>query len=245
MDATVRDVTLMTGAFRLDTAEGRRACWTFAQHSKDGLALHGSVEVSLRIDCDAGRSDFRQAILAGGGTTNLRDLLSARSATKLPYHFYDLHGHATYRTAGEWRIAVTGYGGNDVLDADLSEVDDDSRSDCRRGEPVLPMGNPSPASRSGRQSLEDLEPTASCSCSAHRVRRSPRTWTWAWGPRVSTTLSSTGAWERTSPCTPRHTSSRQVTSFRRIAWGQKMGRRRRASSEPPATAGKRIRAVRR
>jgi hypothetical protein len=44
----------------------------------------------------------------------------------IPYHFYDLHGHAAYRLPGEWRIAVTGYGGNDVLDADLAEVDDDS-----------------------------------------------------------------------------------------------------------------------
>jgi hypothetical protein len=128
MDATVRDVTLMTGAFPARYG-GRLSSVLDVRSALEGRpGLHGSVEVSLlgsTATLAAPISDKGSWLVAARRT--YADLVvGAFSDEVLPYHFYDLHGHATYRLPGEWRIAVTGYGGNDVLDADLSEVDDDS-----------------------------------------------------------------------------------------------------------------------
>lgn len=128
MDATVRDVTLMTGAFPARYG-GRLSSVLDVRSAAEGRpGLHGSAELSLlgsTAMLSAPISD-RGSWLVAARRTYADLVVGAFSDEVLPYHFYDLHGHAAYRLPGDWWIALTGYGGNDVLDADLSEVDDDS-----------------------------------------------------------------------------------------------------------------------
>jgi hypothetical protein len=62
----------------------------------------------------AGRRTYADAVTAAF-TDNL-----------FPYHFRDFHGQATYALPRNVRLAVTGYIGRDVLDANMAEIESDS-----------------------------------------------------------------------------------------------------------------------
>jgi hypothetical protein len=128
MDATVRDVTLMTGAFparhggRLSSVLDVRS----AVEARPGV--HGSAEVSL-----LGATGALAGALPGSGSwlvaarRTYADKVAETFANEiLPYHFRDLHAHVTVPLPGSLRLAMTAYGGDDVLDANLAEVEDDS-----------------------------------------------------------------------------------------------------------------------
>jgi hypothetical protein len=144
MDATVRDVTLMTGAFparyggRLSSVLDVRS----AVEARPGL--HGSAEVSL-----LGTTGTLAGSLPGGGSwlmagrrTYADKVAEVFADEILPYHFRDLHGHVTLPLPGQFRLAMTAYGGDDVLDANLAEVEDDSSgASAGEGTFLLRWGN--------------------------------------------------------------------------------------------------------
>jgi len=235
MDATVRDVTLMTGAFPARYG-GRLSSVLDVRSAAEGRpGLHGSAELSLlgsTAMLSAPISD-RGSWLVAARRTYADLVVGAFSDEVLPYHFYDLHGHAAYRLPGDWWIALTGYGGNDVLDADLSEVDDDSvAATAAEGNLFFRWGNSVVGATLSKTITGGPGADSVVSCNVPPDRRSRRTWMSERGPRVSVTPSSTGGWGATSRCTRQRTSSRRVTSCRRIAWRQKTDRRRRGSGEP-------------
>jgi hypothetical protein len=128
MDATVRDVTLMTGAFparyggRLSSVLDVRS----AVEARPGL--HGTAEVSLlgATSSLAGPLGRTGSWLVAARRTYADKVVDAFSSEVLPYHFQDVHAHVTTRLPLGVRFAFTGYGGDDVLDANLAEVQDDS-----------------------------------------------------------------------------------------------------------------------
>jgi hypothetical protein len=128
MESTVRDVTLMTGGFPARYG-GRLSSVLDVTSAIEGRpGLHGSVEVSLLGSTATLASPIgtRGSWLVAARRTYADWLIDTFSDEVLPYHFYDLHGHATSRLPGDWRWSVTAYGGRDLLDADLSETDVDS-----------------------------------------------------------------------------------------------------------------------
>ncbi|HEX9562794.1 MAG TPA: TonB-dependent receptor [Gemmatimonadaceae bacterium] len=128
MDATVRDVTLMTGAFparyggRLSSVLDVRS----AVEARPGM--HGSAEVSLlgATGALAGPLGSTGSWMVAARRTYADKVVRSFSTEVLPYHFRDVHAHVRTLLPGQVRFAFTGYGGDDVLDADLREVQDDS-----------------------------------------------------------------------------------------------------------------------
>ncbi|HSA57655.1 MAG TPA: TonB-dependent receptor, partial [Gemmatimonadaceae bacterium] len=131
MDGTVRDISLLTGGFparyggRLSGVLDVRS----VQDTRPGL--HGAAELSA-----LGATGQLGGAIGGGMSswtvaarrTYADRLVDLFSDEVLPYHFRDLHAHATLLLPGAVRLGVTGYDGEDVLDVRLSEVQDDSSS---------------------------------------------------------------------------------------------------------------------
>jgi hypothetical protein len=127
MDATVRDATLMTGGFPARYG-GRLSSVLDVRSSKEERpGIHGSGEISLlgATAALAGPLTSGSWLLAAR-RTYADKVVDAFSDEVLPYHFKDVHGHLTTALPGNFRFSITGYGGNDELNADLSEVQDDS-----------------------------------------------------------------------------------------------------------------------
>jgi hypothetical protein len=129
MDATVGGIELMTGAFparyggRLSSVLDVRS----AGETRGGVNVRADVSV-------LGASAKLGGLFAGGrgtwsvaGRRTYADAVTAVFTSNVfPYHFRDLHGRATYALPGDVRLAVTAYAGNDVLDANLAEIESDS-----------------------------------------------------------------------------------------------------------------------
>ena len=129
MDATVGGMELVTGAFpsryggRLSSVLDVRS----VEETQPGV--HTTADLSVLA------ATARVAGAFGGGRGSwgvaarrtyadaLADLFSENS---FPYHFRDFHAHATYALSGSVRLALTAYGGKDVLDANLAAFTSDS-----------------------------------------------------------------------------------------------------------------------
>lgn len=129
MDATVGGIELMTGAFpsrydgRLSSVLDVRS----AEEARSGV--HATADVSVL----ATTARLGGSVKDGRGTWSLaarRTYADALAATfsndRFPYHFLDVHGHAAYALPDDWRLAVTGYAGKDLLDLDLANAVSDS-----------------------------------------------------------------------------------------------------------------------
>jgi hypothetical protein len=110
--------------------------------ARDGV--HGSADVSVL----AGTARLSGA-LGGRGTwsvaarrTYADALTRVFTNSAFPYHFRDLHGHATYALPGNVRLGVTAYAGRDILDANLAELAADSApSRASEGRWAVDWGN--------------------------------------------------------------------------------------------------------
>lgn len=171
MDATVGGVELLTAAF--PARYGGRLSSVLDVRSADETrtGVHGVAEISaLGASAKAG-SVFGE----GRGTWSLAARRTyADAAMRLftddlfPYHFRDLHGHATYALPGGARLAITAYAGRDVLDADFARYDTDSTpSRASQGSWAFDWGNRllgvSLAKEAGRLALEQRVSTSAFS----------------------------------------------------------------------------------
>jgi hypothetical protein len=130
MDATVRDVTLLTGAFPARYGGRLSSVLDVRSAIEERPGVHGSAEVSLlgATGAAAGGIGGIGSWLIAARRTYADRVVDAFSDEVLPYHFRDLHGHAAFSLPANARLALTAYGGNDLLDANLAEVEDDSAS---------------------------------------------------------------------------------------------------------------------
>jgi hypothetical protein len=129
MDATVRDATLMTGGFPARYGGRLSSVLDVRSSIEERPGLHGSGEISLL----GATAAFAGPLPAGSWLVAARrtyadKVVDAFSDEVLPYHFKDLHSHVTVGLPGDVRLSLTGYGGHDELNADLSEAQDDSAS---------------------------------------------------------------------------------------------------------------------
>ena len=128
MDATVGGIELMTGAFPA-RYDGRLSSVLDVRSAEDErLGLHGTTDLSVLAASGrlAGSLGDRGAWSFAARRTYADALAATFSKDHFPYHFLDLHGHATYELPGDWRLSVTGYGGKDVLDLNLASLAGDS-----------------------------------------------------------------------------------------------------------------------
>jgi hypothetical protein len=127
MDATVRDATLMTGGFPARYGGRLSSVLDVRSSIEERPGIHGSGEISLlgATAALAGPLTSGSWLLAAR-RTYADKVVDAFSDEVLPYHFKDVHGHLTTQLPGNFRFSITGYGGNDELNTDLTEVQDDS-----------------------------------------------------------------------------------------------------------------------
>jgi hypothetical protein len=125
MDATVGGIELITGAFP-SRYGGRLSSVLDVRSSTDTRAgVHGTADLSAI----AATGRLAGSFANGRGTWSLAArrtyadaLVTAFTDNVLPYHFQDFHGHATYELPGAWRLSLTGYGGQDVLNANFAAL---------------------------------------------------------------------------------------------------------------------------
>ena len=129
MDATVGGMELVTGAFparyggRLSSVLDVRS----AEEVRPGIHATADLSVLAATARVAGAfGDGRGSWSAAARRTYADALADVFTRNSFPYHFRDFHAHATYALSGSVRLALTAYGGNDVLDANLAEFTSDS-----------------------------------------------------------------------------------------------------------------------
>ena len=145
MDATVGGIELLTGAFparfggRLSSVLDVRS----AEETRPGV--HGVADISvLGASAKLGGlvGGARGAWSLAARRTYADALVDLVSTDQLPYHFRDLHGRVAYALPGGVRIAVTGYTGRDVLDANLAAFDtDETTTRANEGSWAIDWGN--------------------------------------------------------------------------------------------------------
>jgi hypothetical protein len=145
MDATVGGIELMTAALparyggRLSSVLDVRS----AEETRPGV--HASADISalgtsarFAGTFDAGRGTWSVA----GRRTYADAVTTVFTNDIFPYHFHDLHAHASWSLPSNVRLTLTAYEGRDVLDANLAEFASDSvASKAGRGEWAFDWGN--------------------------------------------------------------------------------------------------------
>jgi len=143
MDATVGGIELMTAAFparyggRLSSVLDVRS----AEESRPGI--HATTDISAlgasaRL---AGASGSRGTWSIAARRTYADALASIFTNNIFPYHFHDLHAHASYALPSRARLTLTAYEGRDVLDANLAEFASDSGTKAGSGQWAFDWGN--------------------------------------------------------------------------------------------------------
>jgi hypothetical protein len=145
MDNTVGGLELISGAFPARFG-GRLSSVLDVRSAEDPRpGVHASADLSALAATGRVAGSFAK----GRGTwsmaarrTYVDAVMTAFTNDVLPYHFRDFHGRATYALPGNWRLAVTGYAGKDVLDANFAELAADSTpSRAGEGSWVVDWGN--------------------------------------------------------------------------------------------------------
>jgi hypothetical protein len=145
MDATVGGIELMTGAFparyggRLSSVLDVRS----AEDARPGVHLSADISALAATGRLTGSLGGDRGMWSLAGRRTYADAVTSLFTNDIfPYHFRDFHGRATYALSETVRLAVTGYMGRDVLDANLAEFEADSApSSASEGRWTFDWGN--------------------------------------------------------------------------------------------------------
>jgi TonB-dependent Receptor Plug Domain len=145
MDATVGGIELLTAAF--PARYGGRLSSVLDVHSAEDAVpgTHASMDVSAlatsaRVAGHIG--DARGTWSVAARRTYADATTSIFTDNIFPYHFRDVHAHATYALPRGFRVGATAYTGRDVLDANLQDfVADSATSNASNGRWAFNWGN--------------------------------------------------------------------------------------------------------
>jgi hypothetical protein len=145
MDATVGGIELMTGAFparyggRLSSVLDVRS----AEDARPGVHLSADISALAATGRLSGSLGGDRGMWSLAGRRTYADAVTSLFTNDIfPYHFRDFHGRATYALGETVRLAVTGYMGRDILDANLAEFEADSApSSASEGRWTFDWGN--------------------------------------------------------------------------------------------------------
>ena len=145
MDATVGGIELMDGAFPA-RYDGRLSS-VLDVHSADETrtGIHGNTDASVlatTVRLAGALGDDRGNWSFAARRTYADAVAAAFSHDNFPYHFLDLQAHGSYVLPDDWRLAVTGYAGRDLLDMNLASfVSDSTVSSAGEGDFTYDWGN--------------------------------------------------------------------------------------------------------
>lgn len=128
MDATVGGIELLTGAFparyggRLSSVLDVKS----AEEARPGVHASADLSVLATTGRLAGAFGEGRGTWSIAGRRTYGDALTRIFTDNVfPYHFRDVHGRASW-TSGSVRVALTGYTGKDILDANFAQFESDS-----------------------------------------------------------------------------------------------------------------------
>lgn len=144
IDATVRDVTLMTGGF--PARYGGRLSAVLDVRSQEELrsGLHGAAEVSVlasTLSLGGSVNQGKATWMIAGRRTYADKFVDLISSNQLPYHFRDGQVHATYAFTPTTKVAFTAYEGRDQLDANIASCCDSTDANASGGAFRFNWGN--------------------------------------------------------------------------------------------------------
>lgn len=127
MDATVRDITLMTGGF--PARYGGRLSAVLDVHSREEVrpGIHGAVDVSvLATTATLGGTLLggKASWMVSGRRTYADKFVDLISTNDLPYHFRDEQARLAYSFSPNTKLSITAYDGRDALDANIATFGD-------------------------------------------------------------------------------------------------------------------------
>jgi hypothetical protein len=235
MDATVGSIELMTAAFPARYG-GRLSSVLDVRSAEEARAgLHASADVSALGATGRLAGSFSGGLGSwsiAGRRTYADAVTTVFTNNVFPYHFRDFQGHATYVFPGNVRLAVTGYAGRDILDANLAEFEADSER--AKGDGRLTGGTASLAPRSRKRSGA----RRSSSESPRPASRRSSTWVRAHSPSATQSATSGSAgrcWH-----VVQRTTARSATTWPRIAFATCQAHHRRGRRPSTSYSGRRL-----
>ncbi|HEY9228906.1 MAG TPA: carboxypeptidase regulatory-like domain-containing protein, partial [Gemmatimonadaceae bacterium] len=144
IDATVRDVTLMTGGF--PARYGGRLSAVLDVHSQEEVrpGIHGAAELSVLASTGSLGGSFNKGKatwMIAGRRTYADKFVDLISTNELPYHFRDEQAHFTYAFTPTTKLSLTAYDGRDALDANIATFGDSTEANASGGTFLFDWGN--------------------------------------------------------------------------------------------------------
>ena len=129
IDPSVGRVEMLTGGFPAQYGERLSSVMNVRSAEDDRRGIHGTGEISLIASTLSlgGALGTGGSWLIAGRRTYADQAVNLVKKNAFPYHFYDLETHVAHTLPGGLKLAVTGYGGDDVLHFDATEVGDRQR----------------------------------------------------------------------------------------------------------------------
>ena len=124
IDPAVARVDMFTGGFPVPYG-GRLSSVLDVRSAEDARSgLHGTSEVSLIASTLSlgGALGTQGSWLVAGRRTYADQAIDLVKKDAFPYHFYDLQTHLAYTLPGALRFSATGYGGDDLLHLESSDI---------------------------------------------------------------------------------------------------------------------------
>jgi TonB dependent receptor/TonB-dependent Receptor Plug Domain len=129
IDPAVASVDMHTGGFPAQFG-GRLSSVMNVRSAEDPRAgVHGTTEISLIASSLSlgGALGSGGSWLVAGRRTYADQAINLVRKNAFPYHFFDLETHLTHSLPGGFRIAATGYGGDDLLHIESTTEGDRQR----------------------------------------------------------------------------------------------------------------------
>jgi hypothetical protein len=117
IDPAVSRVDMLTGGFPAPYGGRLSSVLNVRSAEDDRHGLHGTSEVSLVASTLSlgGALGSGGSWLVAGRRTYADQAINLVKKNAFPYHFFDLETHVAHTLPGGLRLAVTGYGGDDLL----------------------------------------------------------------------------------------------------------------------------------
>src|SRR5436305_8386270 len=117
IDPAVGRVDMLTGGFPAPYGGRLSSVLNVQSSEEDRNGLHGTTEASLVASTLSlgGALGSGGSWLVAGRRTYADQAINLVKKNAFPYHFYDLETHVAHTLPGGFRIAGTGYGGDDLL----------------------------------------------------------------------------------------------------------------------------------
>ena len=129
IDPAIGRVEMLTGGFAAPYGERLSSVMNVRSAGEDRHGIHGTSEVSLIASTLSlgGALGTGGSWLVAGRRTYADQAVNLVKKHAFPYHFYDLETHVAHTLPGGLRLSVTGYGGDDLLHFEASDVGERQR----------------------------------------------------------------------------------------------------------------------